>query len=167
MIERIQRYILAGGPSCGKTTTLEALKEKAMRVVSEAAREVLAEKICANYEEIQREIFSRQIRRENSITKPAFFDRSALEGVAYSLLKLGKVPEPLASYDFRNRYDAIFFLERFPLVQDGIRVETSDEEAEIVHRAIYDAYRKYEYNPITVPRMPVEERVKFILERLH
>jgi predicted ATPase len=171
-MEEIKRYILAGGPSCGKSTSIDLLDRMGFPVVTEVAREVLSERKGLDYVELQKEIFKRQVAREDAVRESSFFDRSALEGVAYSLLKLGKIPEPLASYDFRNKYTQVFFLERLPFVQDGLRVEKDDAEAERVHQAIYGIYRGYGYDPITVPVFPgsfeesVAKRVEFILSRL-
>ncbi len=166
MDDKIPKYILAGGPTSGKSTTITAFKQRGFPVIGEAAREVLEEKKYNDTESIQKEIFLRQITRENSVKHAAFFDRSALEGVAYSLLFLGKIPECLANYDFRNLYSKVFFLDRFPLVLDGTRIEKNDAEAERVHQTIYGVYVGYGYNPIRVPKMSVEDRVDFILENI-
>ena len=168
----VDRVILAGGPTSGKSTAISELKSRGLNVIDEAAREVLDEKKDLDYIELQREIFKRQIEREDSSFGRVYFDRSALEGVAYSFLRLGKIPEPLASYDFRNRYTIVFFLERFPFIKDGTRIEKDDAEAERVHRAIYGVYCGYGYDPITVPIFPgsfkesVSKRADFILSKL-
>lgn len=146
------RYILAGGPTCGKTSLLKALERKGHLVVPEAAREVINEgKIPKKTPAFQLEIFRRQVERENNSALPAFFDRSALEGIAYSRKYLSEVPSEIADFNYTGRYHQIFLLERLPFQNDGSRVEKDDAEAEEVHREIVKAYVERDFSLIHVP----------------
>ena len=146
------RYILAGGPTCGKTSLVKELRRRGFVSVDEAAREVINENILIpKTHAFQVEIFRRQIERENNSPLPAFFDRSALEGIAYSRKYLSQVPQEINNFDYSGRYSAIFLLERLPFQQDGKRVEKDEGEAEEVHKEIIRAYQERGYFPINVP----------------
>ena len=149
------KYIIAGGPSCGKTSLVKELGRRGHKTVDEAAREVIKEgRLIPGTSEFQVEIFKRQVQREDACYESAFFDRSALEGITYSKLFMGRVPRELAEFDFRGRYTWIFILERLPFVDDGERVERDDAEAERVHNAIAMNYLEHGYSPLFVPLFP-------------
>lgn len=149
------RYILAGGPTCGKTSLIKELRRRGHTAVDEAAREVIAEgKVTPKTPAFQLEIFRRQLEREDNAALPAFFDRSALEGIAYSRKYLSEVPLEIDNFDYSGRYSAIFLLERFPFQQDGERIEKDDSEAGEVHHEIILAYGERGYFPIPIPIFP-------------
>lgn len=113
MEDKIKKYVITGGPCSGKTTVISLLKRKGFLVLEETAREVLRNnkrrKNPKNDLELQIEIFERQIKKENNLgDAQVFLDRSALDGVAYSLLMHGRVPDIALNYDFKGRYDLIF-----------------------------------------------------------
>jgi predicted ATPase len=168
MEDKIKKYVITGGPCSGKTTIIGLLKRKGFSVLEETAREVLRDnkrrKNPKTSLEIEIEIFERQIKKENNLGDAlVFLDRSALDGAAYSLLKHGKVPDLVSDYDFRNRYDLVFFLERFPFKKDAIRVEKNDEEAQRIHEMVNQIYLDHGYKPIAVPLLGRRGRVDFIL----
>jgi predicted ATPase len=167
------RIILAGGPSCGKTSVVKELRKRGYTSIDEAAREVIREGLIQpGTAEFQIEIFRRQIERENNSSLPAFFDRSALEGVAYSRKYLTKVPEIMDNFNYNGRYAKVLLLERLPFQADGERVEKDDSEAEEIHQEIASVYRERGFNPIDIPLFKGEfqesltKRVNFILEVL-
>ncbi len=170
-MEETKRIILTGGPSCGKTTVLNYLVQKGYTCIPETAREVLDEKrIDPSTPEFQLEIFKRQLEKEKNYR--GFFDRSALEGIAYSRKISGYVPKEIESFYFPGRYSSVFLLERLPFKQDGTRTEKNDVEAEEVHQQIVQAYQEKGYDLISVPvfqgtlEESVERRANFILEKL-
>jgi predicted ATPase len=163
------RVVLAGGPCCGKSTTINELKQRGYNTLEETARIVIEEGIfhpSRGAGEFQEEILRRQILKEEQIKETTFLDRSALEGMAYSLLIMNKIPKAFFNYNFHNKYDLVFLLDRFPLKTDGVRVESSDEEAQKIHNMISQTYLLYGYNPIRVPIMPIRERADYILEKI-
>lgn len=164
-----KRIVLTGGPCCGKTTTIDEIRRRGHNVLDETARVVIQEGVyhpSKNVEEFQNEILRRQILQEDQTSEIAFLDRSALDGVAYSLLFLGKIPKEFSNHNLTNRYDLVFLLDRFALKNDGIRVENSDEEAQKIHDMIHHVYSLHGYSPIRVPIMPIEDRVGYILNHV-
>jgi len=168
--KRPLKVVLTGGPCCGKTTIIKELKKRGHNILNEAAREILTENIEISYEEIQKKIFIRQLKKETEITEKTrdliFLDRGHIDGIAYCQIKLGYIPEPLKSFDFRNQYDLIFILDLLPFEKDGLRIEKDKNEAKIIHDTIISAYQNFGYNIIIVPVMPIKERVDYILEKI-
>ena len=167
------RYILAGGPTCGKTKLVEELRRRGYVSIDEAAREVINEgKVIPKTSAFQLEIFRRQLERENNSPLPAFFDRSALEGIAYSRKYLGNVPEEIDNFDYSGRYSTIFLLERLPFQPDGERIEKDDAEAEEVHQEIIRAYQERGYSFTEIPLFPgkfkesLARRADYLLSKL-
>jgi len=165
-----KKIVIAGGPCCGKSTLIKELKKRGYYVIEESAREVLAENIKIEYEEIQIKIFRKQLEKETEAEEKTggliFLDRGHIDGIAYCQLRLGFIPEPLRSFDFKNQYDFIFILDLLPFENDGLRVEKDNTEAKKIHEAIISTYKSFDYNLIIVPVMPIKERVDYILEKI-
>jgi len=68
--------------------------------------------------------------------------------------------------DSFQTYNKVFCLERLPFKDDGLRIESGEEEARRVHNLILEEYKNAGYNLIGVPVMSVDERVNYILERV-
>jgi predicted ATPase len=173
MIEaKTKKYVLTGGPSCGKSTTISELKKQGFSVLEEVAREFIQKKgrfptHKKDIEDFQMIMFNEQLKRESNLTGPiVFLDRGLGDYHAYSKHLLDYIPETLKQLDFRQRYDKIFILERLPFVDDGLRIESGEEEAERIHSLIIRAYKQEGYNPVFVPVMPVPERTNYILEKI-
>ncbi|MFA5084404.1 MAG: ATP-binding protein [Candidatus Paceibacterota bacterium] len=171
MEDKAKRYVITGGPCCGKTTTIGLLKKIGFPVLNETAREVLNEnkrrKNPRNFLEMEIEIFERQLEKEKSAKdSKIFMDRSALDALAYSKLMLEKIPEQFLNHDFSGKYDLIFLLEMLPFEKDSVRVEKDGKEAQKIHEEICSAYLNRGYKPIIVPLLDKKERVDFILNQI-
>ncbi len=91
-----------------------------------------------------------------------FHDRGIVDGYAYCRICGVPAPQPILD-NARNRYDKIFFLETLNMyVEDGVRSRTL-EDAGKIHAEIKEAYLQFGYEPITIPVLPPEQRVDFIL----
>ncbi len=170
----MRKYVLTGGPCSGKTTLINELRKNGFSVLDETAREVLSSALISdkvinnkeNYEKLEIEIFQRQLKKESSLCKKTllyFLDRGTIDCLAYSEVFLGYVPEEIAIHTHSGRYDKVFALERLPFVNDGVRVEGTEEEAKKIHDFLIKTYLDYGYELIHVPVMSVEERMEFIL----
>ncbi len=166
------KYVLTGGPCSGKTTLVNELRKKGFPVLSESAREILSSnnhKYKNNYEKLERDIFLHQLKKESKLCrKPGvyFLDRGTLDCLAYSKLLLGYVPKEIAEHPHHERYHKVFVLERLPFIDDGLRIEKDDAEAQKIHDTLVETYVSYGYNPIHVPVMPIEDRLDFILSHI-
>jgi predicted ATPase len=170
----MRKIVLTGGPCSGKSTVLEELAKKGYNVLRETAKEIVAKRkeipITKEESEIRQDlIFNEQLKKEEDAEKEIgvlFLDRSLIDGLGYSVLYEGDSSlEKYFPKVLGRKYDKIFLFERLPFSSQGFRPET-DEEANKIHDAMYNIYKRFGYEPINVLKMSVEERVSFILEKV-
>lgn len=63
------------------------------------------------------------------------------------------------------RYKKVFILDRLPLVQDYARSEDENAQKDI-HELLIKVYRDLDLPIVTVPILPRDERVDFIVKNL-
>jgi len=166
-------YAIEGGPSSGKTTTIEILKRRGYKTVDESARQyyqsqidagVTNEEIRANPQKLQDSIAQMQIDIETKLdsNETIFFDSGIPHVAAYYDFYGIETPDFVKEAVEKCYYKKIFFLERLPMIKDDIRSE-SDQEAQKISDLIFATYSKLPLEIIKVLVMSPEERVKFIL----
>lgn len=165
--------VITGGPSSGKTTTVNILRDRGYTTTIEHARHYIdiqrvtgktVEEIRANQALFQRGIIDMQVEQERSLdpTSLVFLDRALPDALAYYRF-LGLTPEPeYLSLLQPGLYRAVFILDLLPLAADYARTEDSAAQIQI-HRLLTEVYTELEYRPIAVPALGPEARVDFIL----
>lgn len=168
-------YVITGGPSSGKSKTIDYLAFIGYPVISEAARILIdsemsrgrtIDEIRANEAEFQRKVLQLKISVEDRIApdRITFFERGIPDSIAYYQI-CGENVGPVREASGRRRYRGVFLLDPLPFEKDYARVE--DEET--VHRLdqlLYDSYVGLDYEVLRVPIMPVDERAQFIVSKL-
>lgn len=169
-------YVITGGPSSGKTTTVELLRARGFAVTHEQASDIISEELAkgrtllevrADGDWFQREILKRQLHDEATlkVDETVFLDRGIPDGLGYErYLKLTPNPDLLSASN-QARYRKVFLLEPLPVVVDWNRHEDAQVQREI-HDAIRATYLELGFELLDVPALSPEERVEFILERL-
>lgn len=168
--------VITGGPSSGKTTTVNLLRERGYAATIEHARHYIdtqrvtgrtVEEIRANQSVFQRGILDMQIAEENGLDPRAlvFLDRALPDALAYYRF-LGLEPDAdYLSLIKPGRYRAVFVLDLLPLAADYARTE--DRKAQIeIHRLLTKVYSELGYQTLAVPALPPEQRVDFIVAAL-
>ncbi|MCG9972528.1 AAA family ATPase [Christiangramia crocea] len=176
---KTRRIVITGGPGTGKSSIIHKLEEKGELCFHEVSREVILE---AKKEGID-QLF---------LEKPLLFSQKLLEGrldqfleaknmnSAHVFLDRG-LPDVLAYMDYFNtdypdlfhttcknyQYDKIFILPPWQEIytSDNERYE-SFEEALKISSYLYSTYEKYGYEPIEVPKLAINERTEFILNKI-
>jgi predicted ATPase len=168
--------VITGGPSSGKTTTVNILRARGFATTIEHARHYIdtqrvtgrtAEDIRANQQLFQRAIVDMQIEQERSLDREAlvFLDRALPDGLAYYRF-LGLTPDSdYLSLLKPGIYHAVFVLDLLPLAADYARTEDQAGQIEL-HRLLTEVYSEIGYLPRAVPALPPEQRVDFILAAL-
>ena len=172
---RIQ--VVAGGPCSGKTTLLRALADAGCRVERETAEEALeaavargiaAEEARADPIAWQRRMLRLDYERFDDLPteEVVFTDTSFIEDLVFSERAGLEIGPNTEAWLRAKRYERVFFLE--PLVayeSTNVRMESADLAAEL-SRQVHDRYRAYGYEPISIPALPVAERLAMIRRHL-
>lgn len=169
-------YVITGGPSSGKTTTVNLLKERGYITTFEHARHYLdtqrlkgrtVEEIRKNQREFQLRVLEMQIQQENEIAAnvQVFLDRAIPDALAYYRFLNLSVDEKLTKALKTVSYKKIFILDPLPLKNDYARNEDEPAQKKI-HELITEVYESLPFPVIHVPVLPSEQRVDFILKNL-
>lgn len=169
-------YVISGGPSSGKSTTIALLAGRGFHVTTEKARQILdeemakgrsADDIRGDGEWFQELILERELAMDAQLDPGAtiFLDRGIPDGFAYERY-LRLTPNPALAEAARvQRYRRVFVLDPLHLHDDGSRIE--DEQAQQdIHDAIVATYGELGFDLVQVPVLPIEQRVEFILARI-
>lgn len=173
-------YYISGGPNSGKSSLVKRLFEAAYLVVPESARyisntderfkgkkihEIRSEGLMQDF---QNEVFREQNKMlgiANGLEEDVFCDRGFVDSVVYYRNNRLEVPKELLALALKFKSTA-FILELFDKGEDdSLRTETPEERREI-HEGIIFTYEEFGYPIIRVPKMTVEERAKFVLEKV-
>lgn len=169
-------YVITGGPSSGKTTTVNLLKQKGYITTEENARHYLdtqrlkgktIEEIKKDQKKFQLGLLQMQIKLEKAISPKVqvFLDRAIPDSLAYyrffNLEADHRLTEALRTVSYKK----VFIMDPLPLINDYARLEDAEAQMKI-HNLIVDVYESFPFPIIHVPVLPVEERVEFILKNL-
>jgi predicted ATPase len=169
-------YVITGGPSSGKTTTVNLLRERGFTTTIEHARHYLdikriqgetVEEVRARRYEFQRGVLDMQLEQEASLDpeQTVFLDRALPDSLAYYRF-LGLEPDPrLLDALTRVSYRRVFVLDLLPLAPDYARTEDASAQRRI-HALITEVYRNLPIPMVTVPVLSPADRVAYILDRL-
>ncbi|MDH6531909.1 putative ATPase [Aurantimicrobium minutum] len=169
-------YVISGGPSSGKSTTIGLLRERGYHVTDEQARAIIEEEMAkgrpleeirGDAHEFQQEILKRQLATESSLdpNEIVFLDRGIPDGLAYAhFLQIEEDAEIHAASE-RARYRRVFILDLLTLHDDGSRIEDTHTQEQI-QDFLVATYEAMSFDVVRVPVLSAEERVAFILERL-
>ncbi len=168
----IMKVVITGSPCSGKSTLIAELKMMGFPVIEEIARSVL-EKVGApltleDKEKLQIKIARQQkeIESKTRYSDILFLDRGLIDVIAYCNILLGYIPQEVLDITNVKSYNAVFILEKIPFLQDGLRLEKSDKEAENIHNELISTYNINGYSPIFVPIMPLDKRIEFIFSHI-
>lgn len=174
----MQKYVLTGGPSSGKSSILLGLEHYfSENIIKESAEDMIKlYKLKGFYDpqshpDFQDDVLKLQIKRENSIpkTKRVFIDRGKIDGLAYLQMQYKK-PSKFMLNEFdklkKEPYDKIFLIENQGIIENnGIRTEDLNTAKEL-EKLQERNYTIFGYNPIRVPMMKLEDRIEFVLKNI-
>lgn len=169
-------YAITGGPSSGKSTTVELLRQRGHQVSPEVARTILDEQVAlgrtvaevrAAGEEFQQRILARQVELEATFDTEAviFLDRGIPDGLGYERFLRLEPNLAIAEAASHARYRRVFVLDTLHLHDDGSRIE-DEADQQGIHDNIVAVYTELGHDLVTVPVMSPEQRVEFILAHL-
>lgn len=175
-IEPTNWYVITGGPSSGKTTTVNILRDRGYITTMEHARHFLdtqrlkgrtLEEVRRNQRAFQLGVLDMQIEQEREISREVqvFLDRAIPDALAYYRFLNLTLDEKLANALLTVSYKKVFIMDYLPLKNDYARIENAEAQNKI-HELITEVYEALPFPVIHVPILSAEERVDFILNNL-
>lgn len=169
-------YVITGGPSSGKTTTVNLLRERGYTTTIEHARHYLdlkrmegetVEAVRARRREFQRGVLAMQREQEASLDpdETVFLDRALPDSLAYYRFLELEPDRELQDALARVAYRKTFILDLLPLAHDYARTEDTAAQQRI-HDLLAEVYTSLPAPVVQVPALGPEERVDYILQRL-
>ncbi|MDR5590104.1 ATP-binding protein [Christiangramia sp. SM2212] len=174
-----RKIVITGGPGTGKSSIVHNLEKKGEKCLHEISRQVTLEAQKEGIDQLFLEqplLFSEKLLegRLNQFKEASaynsdhiFIDRGLPDVVAYMDYFDTNYPEIFDNTCQNNRYDQIFILPPWKEIykSDNERYE-SFEEALKISSYLYSTYKRYGYEPIEVPKLSVEDRTNFILDKI-
>ncbi|MEI9887922.1 MAG: AAA family ATPase [Rhizomicrobium sp.] len=172
-------YILTGGPGAGKTTLLEALRARGYDGVGEVGRAIIQEQKAAGgdihhngdraaYRDLMLQRSLEGYLAVAETVRPVFFDRGIPELAGYSHFVGDAPPAYVLQAIEACRYNPLVFAAppwREIYVNDAERKQDF-AEAILSYDLCRQAYEAFGYRVVDLPPEPVEERVRFVLDRI-
>lgn len=169
-------YVITGGPSSGKTTTVELLAGRGYKTTIEEARHYIdtlrangggLEDVQGHQKDFQRGVLGMQIEQENALSPDdiVFLDRAIPDALAYYRFRYLPLDKTLTDALANVFYKKIFILDPLPLVHDYARTE-DDTQQHRIQALLNEVYHQLPFPVVHVPVLPPEERVDFILNNL-
>jgi predicted ATPase len=169
-------YVITGGPSSGKTTTLALLAKRGYRVIPEAARDVIDEGMARgltiddlrlNEGQFQQDVLIRkqQIEAALSEDQTILFDRGIPDTIAYCQLHHLDDSEGRKAAE-GSEYSHVFIFDVLPFEQDYARIENAAQIRRL-DRLLEQAYRAIGSKVTRIPVLSAEERADMIEDMLH
>jgi predicted ATPase len=170
-----RRFILTGGPGCGKTATMDGLRAKGFVCVPEVARSVIQERITQGLpsrpsaSEFANEIVAadRLLYDTISSDRYLFFDRGLVDSIGM-LVECGEIDlqAAIAQLITRPYNRTVFFFPPWEAiyVTDSERDQTFEDSLEISSR-IRTWYESIGFSLFEVPFGPPDDRASIILDQ--
>ena len=171
-------FVLTGGPGSGKSTLIEQLRQLGHNVSVEAGRGVIQQQIAIGgqalpwsnpvlFAELMLSWEMRSYHLAESQAGLVFFDRGVPDVAGYLRLLNLPVPQHVQRAAETLRYNRrVFIAPPWQEIFHADRERKQDfAEAVRTYDAMLATYTDYGYDFVEIPRAPVEERVRFILDR--
>ncbi|MHB9879237.1 AAA family ATPase [Pacificimonas sp. ICDLI1SI03] len=172
-------HVLTGGPGSGKTSLINALAAEGIRTMPEAGRAIIQDQTDIGGTALpwdDRKAFAalmlawemRSYREAASADGPVIFDRGIPDVIGY--LRLCGLPVPttaIRAAEQRRYASKVFIAPPWPAIfQEDAERKQSPAEAEATYNVMIDVYSELGYTLVTLPRISVAARTKFVREQI-
>ena len=171
-------FVITGGPMTGKTKLVNELAKLGYDTVPEAARnlidqaveqEISSEKLRADEKRFQNDValFKKDTEKGHDKNVLTFFDRGMQDTLAYLKYYDYEIEDWILQQAKQSRYRKVFLLESVgDYSKDYARTE-DETFTKLIRPLLIQAYSDYGMEPIIVPNIGLERRVKFILDNIN
>lgn len=171
--------VITGGPGAGKSTLLQYLARNGYSHMPESGRAIITDQVSIDGPALpwaDRQLFAelmlgwdlRSYRQAAEVPGTVFFDRGVVDLVGYLRLEGLPVPAHIHAAAQRFRYHTTVFLAPFwpEIYRLDDERKQSPEIAQRTCEVMADVYREYGYTLVSLPRVPVGQRARFVLDTL-
>ena len=172
-------FVITGGPGSGKSTLVDALGGRGFARTAEAGRAIIRDQMRVGghalpwhdpltFAELMLSWELRSYRWAQRQNRTVVFDRGIPDVIGYLRVMNCPVPEHMNNAARLFRYNRqVFIAPHWPEIfgQDAERRQTPDEAAR-THDAMVETYSAYDYELVPLPIAPIEDRVRFIMDRV-
>ena len=173
------KIAIIGGPSSGKTSLINNLKNRGYNCKEEVSREIIKKAKKRGIDQIfldspiwfSEKLLTQRIKQfkeaEKNIDQYVFFDRGIPDIVAYLDYIKCNYSNIFIKESYKYRYDKVFVLPPWKeiYIRDNERYETFDQAVEI-NKFLVKWYTKFDYEIKSIPKLSIENRIDFILENI-
>ena len=172
-------HVITGGPGSGKTALIDALAAAGVATSAEVGRAIIREEMAAGGSALPwtdhlafaermavREVAAHQAALGQGGT--VVLDRGVPDVIGFLRASGLAIPPAIDAAARTCRYNPRVFLAPYwdaIYTADAERRQTA-AEAEATQAIMARTYRDYGYTPIELPRLPVRDRVTFVLSRI-
>jgi predicted ATPase len=170
-------FVLTGGPGSGKSSVIRTLESSGYLFSAEAGRRIIQEQMFIGghaspwddrllFAELMLSWEMRSYRMAHHSTGPFFFDRGIVDVLGYLRLIGHAIPKHMRKAAETFRYNRHVFIAppwREIFQQDRERKQDFDEAIR-THEAMVETYAECGYELIELPRVSIEERMRFVLQ---
>ena len=160
---KTKRYILTGGPGVGKTETVEKLREYGYFIIGDVTKYIKTLGKSENGKfnwtpglQMKALELHRVWEKEIPKGREAFIAAGIPDGLAYYEVNNKNPPCELLEAAKKANYEKVFMIGA-PNDKDSIKA---------MNKILYGIYTGLGYKPIMVPRLDLDERINFILEKV-
>jgi predicted ATPase len=174
----MKRYVITGGPGCGKSSIISALEVSGETVVPEAAESFIRYQKARGVENpfldpsFEDNVLKLQLQKEKHApnSERVFFDRGILDAWAYYQLQ-GRDPSELMHSVIEelrgsDHYQTIFLVDHIGKIENNYSRREDLESAVKLGELQGDNYRSLGYNVVKIPVASIEERMEYVMKHL-
>lgn len=173
-------YVVTGGPGAGKTTFLNALATLGFKIVPEDAGEIIKKQIAKGGDGLpwkNKEYYTHLMlegskngyqRLKNQPQEICFFDSGIIDALCYADMIGMEISTEMEGLAKHIRYNKIVFMlpPWHEIYKTDLERKQTWEEAVFTYVKMKETYTRYGYEIVEVPKNSIENRVKFVLNKL-